>query len=72
MEYRSKQYVIFEDENSGAWIWAVTLDDDNTKTGETASRGEAITKVVQTIDQAVSKARRGQGIAFSASDRDQY
>jgi hypothetical protein len=64
IEYRGKQYVIFEDENSKAWIWAVTLDDDTTKTGETASRGEAITKVVLAVDQAMSTARRGQSIAF--------
>jgi hypothetical protein len=64
MEYRGKHYVIFEDENSKAWIWAVPLDDDTTKTGETASRGEAITKVVLAVDQAMSTARRGQSIAF--------
>jgi hypothetical protein len=64
MEYRGKQYVIFEDENSNAWIWAVTLDGDTTKTGETASRGEAITMVVLAVDQAMSTARRGQSIAF--------
>jgi hypothetical protein len=64
MEYRGKQYVIFEDESSSAWIWAVTLDDDNTKTGEAASRGEAITKVVLAVDRAMSTARRGQRIAF--------
>ena len=64
MEYRGKQYVIFEDENSKAWIWVVTLDDDTTKTGETASRGEAITKIVLAVDQAMSTARRDQGIVF--------
>ena len=69
MEYRGKQYVIFEDENSKAWIWAVTLDDETTKTGETASRGEAITKVVLAIDQAMSTARRGQSIAFQNCPR---
>jgi hypothetical protein len=38
MEYRGKQYLIFEGDEPNSWRWAVTLDDLNTRTGETKSR----------------------------------
>jgi hypothetical protein len=61
MEYRGKQYLIFEGDEPNSWRWAVTLDDLTTKTGETKSRGEAITQVVLLIDGALSGATRHLG-----------
>jgi hypothetical protein len=54
MEYRGKQYLVFEGDQPNSWRWAVTLDDLTTKTGETRSRGEAITQIVLLIDGALS------------------
>ena len=54
MEYRGKQYLVFEGDQPNSWRWAVTLDDVTTKTSETKSRGEAITQVVLLIDNALS------------------
>jgi hypothetical protein len=61
MEYRGKQYLIFEGDQPNSWRWAVTLDDLTTKTGETKSRGEAITQVVLLIDGALSGATKHPG-----------
>jgi hypothetical protein len=61
MEYRGKQYLIFEGDEPNSWRWAVTLDDLTTKTGETKSRGKAITQVVLLIDGALSGATRHLG-----------
>jgi len=58
MEYRGKQYLVFEGDQPNSWRWAVTLDDLTTKTGETKSRGEAITQVVLLIDGALSGAAK--------------
>ena len=57
MQYRGKNYLVFEDDEPDRWIWAVTLDDLTTKTGEASSHGEAITQVVLTVDRALAKAR---------------
>ena len=54
MEYRGKQYLLFEGDEPNSWRWAVTLDDLTTKTGETRSRGEAITQIVLLIDGVLS------------------
>jgi hypothetical protein len=61
MEYRGKQYLVFEGDEPNSWRWAVTLDDLTTKTGETKSRGEAITQVVLLIDGALSGATKHPG-----------
>jgi len=61
MEYRGKQYLVFEGDQPNSWRWAVTLDDITTKTGETKSRGEAITQVVLLIDGALSGATKHPG-----------
>ncbi len=61
MEYRGKQYLVFEGDEPNSWRWAVTLDDLTTKTGETRSRGEAITQVVLLIDGTLSGATRHLG-----------
>jgi hypothetical protein len=58
MEYRGKQYLVFEGDEPNSWRWAVTLDDVTTRTGETKSRGEAITQVVLLIDGSLSRAAR--------------
>jgi hypothetical protein len=58
MEYRGKQYLVFEGDEPNSWRWAVTLDDLTTRTGETRSRGEAITQIVLLIDGAVSESRK--------------
>ncbi|MGE9008819.1 hypothetical protein ACO2JO_09585 [Leptospira interrogans] len=55
MEYRGKNYLIFEGDQPNSWRWAVTLDDHTTKTGETKTRSEAITQVVLAVDRALSK-----------------
>jgi hypothetical protein len=61
MEYRGKQYLVFEGDEPNSWRWAVTLDDLTTRTGETKSRGEAITQIVLLIDGALSEARKRAG-----------
>ena len=61
MEYRGKQYLVFEGDEPNSWRWAVTLDDLTTRTGETKSRGEAITQIVLLIDSALSEARKQAG-----------
>ncbi|WMT70918.1 hypothetical protein [Bradyrhizobium sp. Ash2021] len=61
MEYRGKQYLIFEGDEPNSWRWAVTLDDLTTKTGETKSRGEAITQIVLLIDGSLSGATKHPG-----------
>jgi hypothetical protein len=61
MEYRGKQYLVFEGDEPDSWRWAVTIDDLTTKTGETKSRGEAITQVVLLIDGVLSGTARRAG-----------
>lgn len=61
MEYRGKQYLVFEADGPNSWRWAVTLDDLITKTGETKSRGEAITQVVLLIDGVLSGSAKQVG-----------
>jgi hypothetical protein len=61
MEYRGKQYLVFEGDEPNSWRWAVTLDDLTTKTGETRSRGEAITQVVLLIDGVLSGSAKHRG-----------
>ena len=61
MEYRGEQYLVFEGDEPNSWRWAVTLDDVTTRTGETKSRGEAITQVVLLIDGSLSAATRRLG-----------
>jgi len=56
MEYRGKNYLVFEGDAPDTWRWAVTLDDHTTKTGETKTRSEALTQVVLAVDRALSKA----------------
>jgi hypothetical protein len=53
-EYRGKRYLVFKDEESGAWRWAVTLDDLTTKTGEARTLQTALAKVVMTVDQSLA------------------
>jgi hypothetical protein len=55
MEYRGKNYLVFEGDEPNSWRWAVTLDDLTTRTGEARTRGEAITQVVLIVDRALSK-----------------
>jgi hypothetical protein len=61
MEYRGKQYLVFEGDEPNSWRWAVTLDDFTTKTGETKSRGEAITQIVLLIDGTLLGSKRHAG-----------
>jgi hypothetical protein len=56
MEYRGKNYLIFEGDEPDSWRWAVTLDDVTTKTGEAKTRSAAVTAVVLAVDRALSKA----------------
>ena len=44
MEYRGKNYLIFEGDEPNTWRWAVTLDDLTTKTGQSS------VKNVQAVD----------------------
>jgi hypothetical protein len=55
MEYRGKNYVVFEGDEPNSWRWAVTLDDLTTKTGEAKTRSAAVTEVVLAVDRALSK-----------------
>ena len=55
MEYRGKNYLVFEGDQPDTWRWAVTLDDHTTRTGETRTRNEALTQVVLAVDRALSK-----------------
>ncbi len=55
MEYRGKNYLIFEGDEPNSWRWAVTLDDVTTKTGEARTRSAAVTEVVLAVDRALSK-----------------
>ena len=55
MEYRGKNYLIFEGDEPDSWRWAVTIDDHTTKTGEARTRSAAVTAVVLAVDRAVSK-----------------
>jgi len=55
MEYRGKNYLIFEADAPDSWRWAVTLDDVTTKTGEAKSRSAAVTAVVLAVDRALAK-----------------
>ena len=55
MEYRGKNYLVFEGDAPDIWRWAVTLDDLTTKTGEAKTRSEALTQVVLAVDRALSK-----------------
>jgi hypothetical protein len=55
MEYRGKNYLIFEGDGPSSWRWAVTLDDVTTKTGEAKTRSAAVTEVVLAVDRALAK-----------------
>jgi hypothetical protein len=55
MEYRGKNYLIFEGDEPDSWRWAVTLDDLTTKTGQAKTRNAAVTEVVLAVDRALSK-----------------
>jgi len=55
MEYRGKNYLIFEGDEPNSWRWAVTLDDQTTKTGEAKTRNAAVTEIVLAVDRALSK-----------------
>ena len=55
MEYRGKNYLVFEGDAPDRWRWAVTLDDLTTKTGEARTRSEALTQVVLAVDRALSR-----------------
>jgi len=55
MEYRGKNYLIYEGDEPDSWRWAVTLDDLTTKTGEAKMRSAAVTEVVLAVDRALSK-----------------
>jgi hypothetical protein len=55
MEYRGKNYLIFEGDEPDSWSWAVTLDDHTTKTGQAKTRSAAVTEVVLAVDRALSK-----------------
>jgi hypothetical protein len=57
LDYRGKNYLVFEGDEPDSWRWAVTLDDETTKTGEAKTRGEAITQVVLLIDRMLSKSK---------------
>ncbi len=57
MEYRGKNYLIYEGDEPDSWRWAVTLDDVNTKTGEAKTRNAAVTAVVLVVDRALSKSK---------------
>jgi hypothetical protein len=55
MEYRGKNYLVYEGDEPNSWRWAVTLDDLTTKTGQARTRSAAITEVVLAVDRALSK-----------------
>jgi len=55
MEYRGKNYLVYEGDEPNSWRWAVTLDDLTTKTGQAKTRSAAITEVVLAVDRALSK-----------------
>jgi len=55
MEYRGKNYLVFEGDEPNSWKWAVTLDDLTTKTGEAKTRSAAVTEIVLAVDRALSK-----------------
>jgi hypothetical protein len=55
MEYRGKNYLVYEGDEPNSWRWAVTLDDFTTKTGQAKTRGSAITEIVLAVDRALSK-----------------
>jgi hypothetical protein len=55
MEYRGKNYLIFEGDEPDSWRWAVTLDDHTTKTGEARTRSAAVTEIVLAVDRALAK-----------------
>jgi hypothetical protein len=57
MEYRGKNYLIYEGDGPDTWRWAVTLDDLTTKTGEAKTRNAAVTAVVLAVDRALSKTK---------------
>jgi hypothetical protein len=57
MEYRGKNYLIYEGDEPDTWRWAVTLDDLTTKTGEAKTRNAAVTAVVLAVDRALSKSK---------------
>jgi hypothetical protein len=57
MQYRGKNYLIFEGDEPDSWRWAVTLDDVTTKTGEAKTRNAAVTAVVLAVDRALSKSK---------------
>jgi hypothetical protein len=57
MQYRGKNYLIFEGDEPDSWRWAVTLDDVTTTTGEAKTRNAAVTEVVLAVDRALSKSR---------------
>jgi hypothetical protein len=55
MEYRGKNYLVYEGDEPNSWRWAVTLDDLITTTGQAKTRSAAITEVVLAVDRALSK-----------------
>jgi hypothetical protein len=55
MEYRGKNYLVYEGDEPNSWRWAVTLDDLTTKTGQARTRSATITEVVLAVDRALSK-----------------
>ena len=55
MEYRGKNYLVFEGDEPDTWRWAVTLNDLTTKTGQAKTRSDALTQVVLAVDRALAK-----------------
>jgi hypothetical protein len=68
MEYRGKSYLVIQGTEPNSWKWSVNLDSETTKSGEAKSRGDAVTKVVMLIDQALAKRVETDNTAVATDD----
>ncbi|MDI1263982.1 MAG: hypothetical protein PS018_12075 [bacterium] len=57
----SRHYLVFEGDEPDSWRWAVTLDDDVTKTGKAKTRNAAMAEVVLVVDRSLSVLKKPPG-----------
>jgi hypothetical protein len=55
MHYRGKYYIIAQGIEPGSWKWTVDLDEHTSKSGETKTRGLAVSAVVLLVDKLLAR-----------------
>jgi hypothetical protein len=55
MQYRGKHYIIVQGIEPGSWKWTVEFDERTSKSGETKTRGLAVSAVVLLVDRLLAR-----------------